>query len=323
MIASLIYLIIFLILTLLALSAFVKIKYCTPIYEYFKNKREEKIANGSKFYNIKQKLLFGTILLVSTNGIIYQLLVSIPNEAGGAHYGVTGEEYSSLNLYNNTGNLSEFVKKYKARKLEGIKSPYDYKEMVAANITTVEEFYQYKKEEAEKRAKPKRDEEIRIANEKAEAKIAEQAAKAGVSVEEFKKKLEQEKAAKESADAAAKAASERANASARAASECKQNYSSCSSNEMLINKYSGMLDAKVACKIEGKKLAKWDTQWRDGVLLFSLYFEGNDYPSTGVIRIQDDDVKFQNGFGAWQTRSVRCKYNLKSKSVDYVEVLEK
>ena len=111
MIASLIYLIIFLMLTLLALSAFVEIKYCRPIYEYFKNKREEKSANGNKFYNIKQKLLFGTILLVSTIGLIYQLLVSIPNEAGGAHYGVTGEEYSSLNLYNNTGDLSEFVKK--------------------------------------------------------------------------------------------------------------------------------------------------------------------------------------------------------------------
>jgi len=313
MIISLVIFTIFFILSLVTLSVFVKIKYCGKLHEYFKNKRDEKLRIGEKFYGISQKLVFGTIFLFSILVVLIQLIVSIPQEAGGAFHGVTGNEYSTLNYLNkyknNEGDFSEFVNKYKARKLEGLKSVFEYEEMLATNIQTVEGFYQYKKEEAEKRAKAIKDEEIRIANEKAEAKIAEQAATKGMSVEEFKRELEQVREAKEKAEAAAKVIS-----------ECKANYASCSNNEMLINNYPGVNAAKAACMTEGKKLAKWDSDF-PYLGAFGTFFIGNNYPSTGVITIQEDHAKFQNGFGAWQKRSVRCRYDLKSKSVEYVEVL--
>ena len=316
MIISLVILAIFVILSLVTLSVFVKIKFFAKLHEYFKNKRDEKLGIGEKFYGISQKLVFGTIFLFSIMVVFIQLTVSIPEEASGAFYGVTGNEYSKLNnlnkYKNNGGDLSEFVNKYKARKLEGLKSVFDYEEMLATNIQTVEGFYQYKKEEAANREKAlkeeaanrekaKKDEEARIANIQAEAKIAEQAAKAGLSIDEFKIKLEQQRE------------------SAKIISECKANYAACSDNEMLINNYSGVSGAKASCVVQGKKLAKWDVDWPWAS--FGTFFVGDNYPKTGVITIEDPNVKFQNGFGAWQTRTVRCEYDLKSKSVNSVYVL--
>jgi hypothetical protein len=312
MIISLIILVIFILLSLVALSVFVKIKYCGPIYEYFKSKRDNNIEIGKKFYGISQKLVFGTIFIFSLMIVFIQLTVSVPNEARGAFYGVTGDEFSRLSYLNKQGNFSEFVNKYKEMKFEGIKSVSDYEEMLSANIQSVEEFYQYKKEEAikrekalkeeaAKREKAKKDEEIRTANEQAEAKIAQQAAKAGVTIEEFKVKLEQQRE------------------SAKIISECKVNYAACTDNEMLINNYSGVSGAKASCVVEGKKLAKWDVDWPWAS--FGTFFVGDNYPKTGVITIEDPNVKFQNGFGAWQKRTVRCEYDLKSKSVIYVDAL--
>lgn len=107
----------------------------------------------------------------------------------------------------------------------------------------------------------------------------------------------------------------------RIVSDCKTDYKRCTDNEMLINHYEGMPTAKAACQIAAEKLAKWgDPQW-DWVK-FSTFYVGKNYVSSGVIRIVDESVKFQNGFGAYKRTKVACTYDLKTKSVDLVHAVD-
>ena len=95
---------------------------------------------------------------------------------------------------------------------------------------------------------------------------------------------------------------------------CKSDWKKCVDNGMLINHYSGMSKAKAYCQVEANSRAKFgkpDWSW----VTFGTYFVGNNYVKTGVIKIQDNRVKFQNGFGAMKKSSVTCQFDLKNKSI--------
>jgi hypothetical protein len=114
-----------------------------------------------------------------------------------------------------------------------------------------------------------------------------------------------------------KAQKEKEEAARRIISACSSDYTKCPNNEDLINNYSGMPGAKAACQIEAEKLTKWGSpQW--GWSKFGTFYTGTDYVSSGVIRIVDNNVKFQNGYGAYGKVQIECHYDLKSKQIDAI-----
>jgi len=102
-----------------------------------------------------------------------------------------------------------------------------------------------------------------------------------------------------------------------AINECKQNYRSCADNEMVVNHYGGTSGAQVSCKMEAEKMANYgdpDWTWPN----FSTFFVGRDAVETGTLRLVDNDVKFQNAFGAYQRTPLECHYDLDAKEVLFV-----
>lgn len=99
--------------------------------------------------------------------------------------------------------------------------------------------------------------------------------------------------------------------------DCKQDYRRCTDNEMLINHYSGTSGAQVGCKFAAEKMANFgDPDWT--FPYFSTFFVGRDAVETGTLRLVDDDVKFQNGFGAYQRTPLECHYDLDKKEVLFI-----
>jgi hypothetical protein len=86
---------------------------------------------------------------------------------------------------------------------------------------------------------------------------------------------------------------------------------------MLVNNYKGIVGAKAACQIQAEKLAEWVTpQWEWSK--FGTFFKGTSCVTEGIVRLVDDKVKFQNGFGAYGRVEVACHFDLKTKTVDAV-----
>jgi hypothetical protein len=111
--------------------------------------------------------------------------------------------------------------------------------------------------------------------------------------------------------------------SAKAVSTCSQDWKVCSDNADLMN--SNNLDALTAqseCKDSANEQAKYgDPKWP--WLAFSKFYRGSAAIKTGVLTLVEDDVQFQNGFGAWAHVTAVCDYDLRSKSVKSVSIIPK
>ena len=95
---------------------------------------------------------------------------------------------------------------------------------------------------------------------------------------------------------------------------CTSDWRKCEDNSDLINNYNGMVSAKTDCQLAADDRAKYgDPDWP--WVIFGKYKGGEDYVKTGKILIVEDDVKFENGFGAMRKTTVACRYNLKTKTV--------
>lgn len=94
---------------------------------------------------------------------------------------------------------------------------------------------------------------------------------------------------------------------------CKTDWSACTTTEMLIENYSEVSQIQKKCEKATGMLAKWDYQFTYTPAYSSYYNSPSDLKE-GKLRLIDDDVKFQNGFGAWRRISVVCYYDLKAKN---------
>jgi hypothetical protein len=179
------------------------------------------------------------------------------------------------------------------------------------------------KQAAEQAAKLEAEEKTRAAKLKLEEETklkqaAEQAAKLAAEEKERKFKespeykkqqaeLERKKIAEEKQAAALKAKEEK-----DALILCKTNAEKCLTTEMLINNFQGVTDIRKICAKSVKGLAKWDYQVPPDTFFTSYYNSPSDLKE-GKIRLFDDDIKFQNGFGAWKPQKVTCHYDIKTK----------
>ena len=64
---------------------------------------------------------------------------------------------------------------------------------------------------------------------------------------------------------------------------------------------------KVACGNAVERLAKWDYEWT----AWLTRWRGTRWHNkeSGVMRTWGDEIKFQNGFGAWQRMNYFCNYD--------------
>jgi hypothetical protein len=95
---------------------------------------------------------------------------------------------------------------------------------------------------------------------------------------------------------------------------CKSDWRLCSDNADLINHYSGISDAQVACMLNAEKLAKYGTPdfpWSS----FGRFYDGISYLKSGVITLVETGAQFSNGFGAMVHSTVTCTYDLVGKRV--------
>lgn len=103
-----------------------------------------------------------------------------------------------------------------------------------------------------------------------------------------------------------------------ASNTCKDNYKVCQNNEDLINNFSKMSSVKADCKVTIDSHVLYGTpEWN--WIYFGTFHIGNDYVQTGIVKIFDDQVKIQNGFGAMKNTKVACTYDLDAEKV--LEVL--
>jgi hypothetical protein len=72
------------------------------------------------------------------------------------------------------------------------------------------------------------------------------------------------------------------------------------------------VSASVRCKDVVENLAKYQSEWTDGLLepKFSRYRWMNK--DKGVVTYVGDRIKFQNGFGAWQMMVYECDFDTNS-----------
>jgi hypothetical protein len=99
---------------------------------------------------------------------------------------------------------------------------------------------------------------------------------------------------------------------------CETDWHLCSDNSDLINNYKGddLRHAGYECMSEANKLAKYgDPKWSWNPYKFSVFYKGDDYVKTGILRIVDKEVQFQNGFGAWVHVRVECEYDMNNTKV--------
>lgn len=167
-------------------------------------------------------------------------------------------------------------------------------------------------EEKAKAAKLKQEEEIKLkqAAELAAKLEAEEKERKFKESPEYKKQqaeIERKRIADEKQAAALKAKEEK-----DAAILCKTDAEKCLTTEMLMNSFQGVSEIRNICTKSVKAVAKWDYQFQSAVH-FTSYYDSRSDLKEGIVRLIDDDVKFQNGFGAWKTMRVTCHYNIKSK----------
>lgn len=80
-----------------------------------------------------------------------------------------------------------------------------------------------------------------------------------------------------------------------------------------------LLRAAVACQGEIERLANFDFEWTDGWLEPKFSKMAWTDRNAGTITYWGDKIRFQNGFGAWQTVSYKCIFNTATNRMVAVE----
>ncbi|MGQ3297716.1 hypothetical protein [Reyranella sp.] len=103
---------------------------------------------------------------------------------------------------------------------------------------------------------------------------------------------------------------------------CRDDWSKCADNKQLAETYRKYIEIRTACQIAAGRLAKYGKPnwggWTHRV--FGQFLPGDTGPSSGYAILFDNEVQFQNGFGAMVNSSARCKYDLRNEKVLEVTV---
>jgi len=110
------------------------------------------------------------------------------------------------------------------------------------------------------------------------------------------------------------------NAAEKAAPTCTSDFTKCVDIRDMANHFKEWRHAAFDCKWEADKRAKYGTPEWSSLYTFGKFYNG---PITGTATLIDDDVKFQNGFGAMAHSEVHCEYDFRAKKVINVSITQK
>ena len=103
---------------------------------------------------------------------------------------------------------------------------------------------------------------------------------------------------------------------------CKKNIKKCNTNQdVLVIHHPGFYLPSI-CKAAAEENAKWgDIDWGGWLATnFINYDDGNSYQKDGTIVFRDYVGKYQNGFGAYSTKTTHCKVDMNKDEVVMVWV---
>lgn len=89
--------------------------------------------------------------------------------------------------------------------------------------------------------------------------------------------------------------------------QCRTDWTKCTDNEQVVEKYSGWSKVTFDCKMQANKQARHGSpSW--SWVPFGRYRGGDNYVTSGIAFAIDEDVQFQNMFGAKVNSRVVCTY---------------
>lgn len=95
---------------------------------------------------------------------------------------------------------------------------------------------------------------------------------------------------------------------------CRKDYKACTSQEQLVDIYSGLTDARTSCKRAARQLARYgDVDLPFDA--FGSYFPYEKSIQSGKISLLEDGARYQNGFGAMQHVQLKCYYDLDAREI--------
>ncbi len=110
------------------------------------------------------------------------------------------------------------------------------------------------------------------------------------------------------------------------AESCENDWRACADNSDLANNFTGMTSARVACRETANEQAKfgtpiWPGFWSGGA--FGHFEDGNSYILIGKALLIEPDAQFQNEYGAMAHKYVVCLYDLSTKTVIRVNIMDR
>jgi len=101
-------------------------------------------------------------------------------------------------------------------------------------------------------------------------------------------------------------------AKAKAEEECRNDINCWASRNMI--------EAEAYCQSQIERFAKYEVKWTDGITNQMFDRAKWKHKKNGIITFYGDQVKFQNGFGAYENYVYSCDYDTLNKKADNVNV---
>lgn len=100
---------------------------------------------------------------------------------------------------------------------------------------------------------------------------------------------------------------------------CRTDWSKCADNKQLAETFLGTTEATSACKkAAADKVRYGSPEWP--WLAFSSFYGGDDAPRDGQITLVEPRAKISNAYGALENSVVKCTWNLKTKSIQDINI---
>lgn len=93
---------------------------------------------------------------------------------------------------------------------------------------------------------------------------------------------------------------------------CYSQITQCKDNEDVANNFEGIKTAQWRCRLMADKLANYGSPEWPAWGAFTSFSTGSDFPSRNAVTLLDNDVRFENGFGAKERTPLRCEYDFAS-----------
>jgi hypothetical protein len=102
---------------------------------------------------------------------------------------------------------------------------------------------------------------------------------------------------------------------------CEDNYKLCKDNTEIANSIHWASEASASCKRAAEKNAIATVDWGGWFQPnFGTFYKGDTGVKEDYMIFVDDVAKYKNAFNVDLKKTTTCKYNFKTKQVDYIDI---